>query len=323
MRAVVHRRYGRPMEALEVAEVDRPEPSDDQVLVRVEASSVNPAEWYAVTGPYFARPSYGWLRPKRPLIGGDLAGTIEAVGKNVSGLQPGDEVFGTSGASWAQYAPARGIRLARKPTNVSFADAAAAPVAAITALQALRDHGNVERGQRVLINGASGGVGTYAVQLAKHFGAEVGAVCSPRNVERAEELGAQRVTDYTRDDFTRSSERYDLLLDIAGRTPLSRMRRVLAPGATVVLVGGKMTFRGLGPLPHTAATIMAGKLRRQKVKVFIAKINDADLGFLAGLLANGELRSVIDREYPLEETPHALAYLGEGHARGKIVISVP
>ena len=321
MRAIAHVRYGRPPQALELREVEAPELTDEQVLVRVQASSVNPSEWYAVTGPLFARPSYGWVRPKRAPIGGDLAGTVEAVGKNVTGLEPGDEVFGTSGASWAEYAPARAIRLARKPPNISFEEAAAVPVAAITALQALRDHGNVQRGQRVLVNGASGGVGTYAVQLAKHFGAEVTAVCSTRNVDRAHELGAARVTDYKHEDFTVRPERHDLLLDIAGRTPLSRLRRVLSPGATVVLVGGKMTYRGLGPLPHTVRSVVAGKALRQRVKVFIAKINDTDLAFLAGLLATGELKSVIDRRYALEDTAQALAYLGEGHAQGKIVIT--
>ena len=322
MKAIVHTRYGRPLEALEQRDVERPQVSDEQVLVRVHASSVNPAEWYAVTGPVFARPSSGLLRPKRLLLGADLAGTVEAVGADVDGLQPGDEVFGTSGASWAEYAPARAIRLVRKPANLSFDEAAAVPVAAITALQALRDHGGVQSGQRVLINGASGGVGTYAVQLAKHFGADVTGVCSPRNVERAASLGADDVVDYTQEDFTRRADRYDLLLDIAGRTSCARMRRVLTRDAKIVLVGGKMTYRGLGPLPHLIRTVVTAKLRGQTVKMFVAKINQEDLEFLAQLLASGKVNSVIDRRYELEQTADALTYLGEGHAQGKIVVSV-
>jgi NADPH:quinone reductase-like Zn-dependent oxidoreductase len=321
MKAIVHTRYGRPTDALELKEVERPELEDGQVLVRVHASSVNPAEWYAVTGPYFARPSSGWLKPKRPQLGGDLAGRVEAVGNDVADLQPGDEVFGTSGASWAEYAPARAVRLVRKPANVSFEEAAAVPIAAITALQALRDHGQVQAGQTVLINGASGGVGTYAVQLAKHFGADVTAVCSTRNVERAASLGADRIVDYTREDFTRRSERHELMLDIAGRTPFSRFKRVLTPDATLVLVGGKMTYRGLGPLPHLARTVLASKGRSRTVKFFVAKMEQDDLAQLAELLAAGKVKSVIDRRYELAQTAEALAYLGEGHAQGKIGIT--
>jgi NADPH:quinone reductase-like Zn-dependent oxidoreductase len=320
MKAIVHTRYGRPGEALELREVDRPQLETGQVLIRVHATSVNPAEWYAVTGSVFARPSSGWLRPKRALLGGDLAGQVEAVGRDAGDFQPGDEVFGTSGASWAEYAPARAVRLVRKPPNVSSEEAAAVPIAAITALQALRDHGQVQSGQRVLINGASGGVGTYAVQLAKHFGADITAVCSTRNVERAASLGADRVVDYTQEDFTKRTERHELMLDIAGRTAFSRFRRVLTPDATIVLVGGKMTYRGLGPLPRLARTLVASKLRSQSVKFFVAKINEDDLAFLAELLAAGTLKSVIDRRYELAETAQALAYLGEGHAQGKIVI---
>ena len=208
---------------------------DDQVLVRVHASSVNPVEWYGVTGPFFVRAFGGGLRkPKNTTVGGDVAGRVEAVGKDVTEFQPGDEVFGTSGAAWAEYAPAREARLVRKPANVSFEEAAAVPVAAMTALQALRDKGGVQPGQKVLINGASGGVGTYAVQLAKAFGADVTAVCSTGNVELARSLGADRVVDYTQEDFTQLGERHDLMLDIAGSRPFRQFRRVLTPKATVV-----------------------------------------------------------------------------------------
>ena len=324
MKAIVHKRYGRPNRpgVLELSEIDKPVIGDDQVLVRLHASSVNPAEWYGVTGPIFSRPSSGLLKPKRELLGGDLAGRVEAIGTQVKDLQPGDEVFGTSGGSWAEYAASREIRLAPKPADVSFEEAAAVPVAAITALQALRDHGNVQPGQTVLINGASGGVGTYAVQLAKWFGADVTGVCSPGNVELARSLGADRVVDYTQEDFTRRSERHDLMLDVAGSRSFLDFRRVLTPDATVVLVGGRMTYRGLGPLPHIAGTFLKSRGRSQKLKFFVAKINAEDLAFLAELVEAGKVKSVIDRRYALSDLPDALAYLGEGHARGKIVITV-
>ena len=321
MQAIVHERYGRPG-VLELREIDKPVIEDNQVLVRVHASSVNPVEWYGVTGPYFARFGNGMRTPNDPSVGADLAGRIEAVGRDVTELQPGDDVFGTSGGSWAEYAAARPEKLARKPANVSFEEAAAVPIAGITALQALRDHGNVQRGQKVLINGASGGVGTYAVQLAKAFGADVTAVCSPRNVEQARALGADRVVDYTQEDFTKRGERHDLMLDIAGSRSFLACRRALTPEATVVVIGGPMKYRGLGPLPHIAGTILKSKGRSQTVKFFVAKINAEDLAFLGELLEARTVRSIIDREYPLSEAREALTYLGEGHARGKVVITV-
>jgi NADPH:quinone reductase-like Zn-dependent oxidoreductase len=321
MKAIVHERYGRP-EVLDLREVELPIVEDHQVLVRVHASSVNPAEWYGVTGPFFARPESGLLKPKRKLVGADLAGRVEAVGRDVKDFQPGDEVFGTSGGSWAEYATAREVRLAPKPANVSFEEAAAVPVAAITALQALRDHGNVQPGQKVLINGASGGVGTFAVQIAKSFGADVTGVCRTRNVDLVRSLGADRVVDYTQEDFTRCSERHDLMLDIAGSRSFFAFRRVLTPDATVVIVGGRMTYRGLGPLPHIAGTFLTSRGRSQRVKFFVAKINKEDLVFLGDLLEAGKVTSVIDRRYELSQVPDALRYLGEGHARGKVVITV-
>jgi NADPH:quinone reductase-like Zn-dependent oxidoreductase len=323
MRAIAHERYGRPGPGvLDLRETERPAIEDHQVLVRVRASSVNPAEWYTVTGLILARPSSGMLRPKHPRVGGDLAGQVEAIGKDVTHFQPGDEVFGTSLGSWAEYAAAREIRLARKPANVSFEEAAAVPIAAITALQGLRDHGKVQPGQKVLVNGASGGVGTFAVQLAKMFGADVTAVCSTRNVEQARALGADRVVDYTKEDFTGGSIRHDLMLDIAGRTSFRKFRRVLTPKATVVLIGGRMTYRGLGPLPHLARSMLGSVGRPQKLKFFVAQIREDDLAFLGELLESGKIKSVIDKRYELSATADALAYLGEGHARGKIVITV-
>ena len=237
-------------------------------------------------------------------------------------LEPGDEVFGTAAGSWAEYAAAREIRLARKPANISFEEAAAVPVAALTALQGLRDNGKVQPGQKVLINGASGGVGTFAVQLAKWLGAEVTAVCSTRNVEQAASLGADHVVDYTQEDFTRRGERYDVMLDIAGSRSFLACRRVLTPEATFVLIGGRMTYRRMGPLPHIGGTILKAKGRSQTVKFFTAKIEKEDLGLLAELLEAGTVRSVIDRRYELSRAAEALAYLGEGHARGKVVIAV-
>ena len=321
MQAIVHERYGRP-NLLRLREVEKPVIEDGQVLVRVHASSVNPVEWYGVTGPYFARFGNGWRTPNDPGVGADLAGRIEAVGRDVTELQPGDDVFGTAGGSWAEYAAARPEKLARKPAGLSFEDAAAAPIAGITALQALRDHGHVQPGQKVLINGASGGVGTYAVQLAKAFGADVTAVCSPRNVEQARALGADRVVDYTQEDFTKLGERHDLMLDIAGSRSFLACRRALTPEATLVMIGGPMKYRGLGPLPHIAGTMLKSRGRSQKVAFFVAKINPEDLAVLGDLLESGKVRSVIDREFPLSEAPEALSYLGEGHARGKIVITI-
>jgi NADPH:quinone reductase-like Zn-dependent oxidoreductase len=321
MKAVVHERYGRP-DVLELREVDKPEIEDDQLLVRVRAASVNPVEWYGVTGPYFARIGSGMRRPKDQTVGADLAGTVEAVGTGVTELQPGDEVFGVSGASWAEYAPARRERLARKPANLSFEEAAAVPVAGITALQALRDKAQVQPGQKVLVNGASGGVGTFAVQLAKSFGADVTAVCSTGNVDQARSLGADRVVDYTREDFTELGVQHDVMLDIAGSRSFLDFRKALTDEATVVVVGGHMTYRGLGPLPHIAATILKSRFRSQTVTFLVAKVTTEDLTFLADQLEAGTLRSVIDRRYDLDEAPDALSYLGEGHAKGKVVISV-
>ena len=323
MKAIVHERYGPP-DVLELREVDMPAIDDDQVLVRVHASSVNPVEWYGVTAPYFVRMFGGGLRkPKSTTVGADLAGRVEAVGKEVRELRPGDEVYGTSGASWAEYAPAREDRLARKPANVSFEEAAAAPVAALTALQALRDHGRVQPGQKVLLNGASGGVGTYAVQLAKAFGADVTAVCSTTKVELARSLGADRVVDYAKEDFTQLAERHDLMLDIAGSRPFRQFRRVLTPEATVVIVGAKFPAnKGLGPLSHIIATRLGSLGKSQTVTFFMAQITKEDLGVVAELFEAGKVRSVIDRRYELSDAAEALAYLGEGHARGKVIITV-
>jgi NADPH:quinone reductase-like Zn-dependent oxidoreductase len=320
MKAVLHPRYGP--DGLEFRDVDKPVIEGHQMLVRVHASSVNPAEWYRVHGPFFVRIGTGLRRPKSPTVGADLAGRVEAVGRDVKEFQPGDEVFGTSGGSWAEYAAAREPRLVPKPANVSFEEAAAVPIAALTALQALRDHGQVQAGQRVLINGASGGVGTYAVQLAKSFGAEVTGVCSTRNVELVRSLGADDVVDYTQEDFTRRGERYDLMLDVAGSRSFSEFRRVLTAKATVVAVGAPMSNHGLGPLKHVVGTRLASLGRSQRVVNFVAKIEKEDLAFMSEQLAAGSVRSVIDRRYELSQVPEALRYLGTTHASGKVVITV-
>lgn len=321
VKAIAQIGYGSTA-ALRLRDLPLPTIEDHQVLVRVHASSVNPAEWYRVMGPLFARVigREGLRKPKRPSLGGDFAGTVEAVGRDVAEWRAGDEVFGMSPASWAEYAPARGDRIARKPESVSFEEAAAVPIAGLTALQALRDHGGVEAGQKVLINGAAGGVGTYAVQIAKALEADVTAVCSTTKVDLVRSLGADRVVDYTRDDFTRLPERHDVMLDIAGSRPFRQFRRVLAPNATVVMVGGPMNT-GFGPLPHFVATMASGLVRSQRVVSFISKGVPEDLALLAELLERKKITSVIDRRYELSRVGEALDHLGEGHARGKIVIT--
>jgi NADPH:quinone reductase-like Zn-dependent oxidoreductase len=256
-------------------------------------------------------------------VGSDVAGRVEAVGRDVEDLRPDDEVFGTAvGGSWAEYAVARAERLAPKPANLSFEEAAAVPVAAVTALQALRDKGQVQPGQMVLINGASGGVGTFAVQLAKSFGAQVTGVCSSRNVDLVRSLGADHVVDYTQQDFTELGERHDLMLDIAGSRSFLDFRRVLTREATVVMVGGQMTYRGHGPLPHFIGTFLKSRGRSQRVTLFVAKATKEDLGVLRELLEAGTVKPVIDRKYLLSQASEALAYLGEGHARAKVIITV-
>jgi NADPH:quinone reductase-like Zn-dependent oxidoreductase len=321
MKAIVGERYGPP-EVLELREVDKPRTEGDHVLVRVRASSVNPAEWYRVHGPFFMRPSEGVRRPKRSALGTDVAGQVDAVGKEASEFRPGDEVFGSGLGAWAEYAVARESHLVRKPANVSFEEAAAVPIAALTALQALRDHARVQPGQKVLVNGASGGVGSYAVQLAKWFGADVTAVCSTRNVELVQSLGADRVVDYTREDFTQLGDRHDAVLDIAGSRSFRELRRVLTPNARVVAVGAPMSVRGLGPLKHIIGTRLTALGRSQKVINFVSKITKDDLEAMRELLETGRVKSVIDRRYELREVPEALRYLGTTHARGKVVIVV-
>ena len=320
MKAIVSERYG-PESSVELNDVPVPELEDHQVLVRVRASSVNPAEWYRIRGPFFARLPSGLRRPRDRRIGADVAGVVEAVGKDVAEFAAGDEVFGTALGAWAEYAASREPRLVRRPANVSFEQAGSVAIAALTALQGLRDKAQLQPGQKVLVNGASGGVGTFAVQIAKWLGGDVTAVCSPRNVDQARELGADRVVDYTREDFTRGGEQYDVILDIAGSHPFRRLRRVLNPDGRVIAIGAKMSTKGLGPIGHLIG-LKLGSIGRQKVIFFVAKIEKADLETMRDLIESGAVTPMVERAYPLEEAAAALAYLGEGHARGKIVLTM-
>jgi NADPH:quinone reductase-like Zn-dependent oxidoreductase len=324
MKAIVRDKYGSP-DVLELREVEKPELTDDGVLVRVRAASVNRLDWFDVTGtPWIARPITGLRGPKSRLIGVDFAGTVEAVGKEVTDLQPGDDVFGGRSGSFAEYVcvptEVARKRVAGKPANLTFEEAAAVPVAAISALQGLRDHGQLQPGHKVLVNGASGGVGTFAVQIAKALGAEVTAVCSTRNVEQSRSLGADHVIDYTREDFTRGGRRYDAILDVAGSKSWSQCRRVLNPHATLVMVGGPKSPL-LGPLGHIAKVRLAAFRGSQKAVFFVANFNGPDLGVLRELLESGKVKPVVEKRYELGEVAEALRYMGEGHAQGKLVIN--
>ena len=323
MRAAVREAFGSP-DVVEVRDVEKPAPTDDEVLVRVRATSVNPADWYDVTGrPYVARPMTGLRGPKSERLGVDYAGTVEAVGTNVTEFEPGDDVFGGRNGAFAEYVVVKADRaIVSKPENVSFEQAAAVPIAALTALQGLRDKGKLEPGESVLINGASGGVGTFAVQIAKALGAEVTAVCSTGNVEQARSLGADQVVDYTREDCTRGDRRYDLLLDIAGSWTWSDCRRILRRDGRLVVAGAPKGNRLLGPIGHVAKLRLASILSWRRVVFFIAKFNKPDLETLRDLVASGRMTPVVDRRYDLSEISDALRYLGEGHARGKVVVTV-
>ena len=324
MKAAVHERFGAPENVVEIRDVEKPEPGDDEVLVRVRATSANIAEWYAVTGrPWIARPTMGFRRPKDNRIGVDYAGVVEAVGKDVTEFRPGDEVFGGRSGAYAEYVAVKADRaMVKKPEGLTFEQAGAVGTAAITALQGLRDQGGLEPGQRVLINGASGGVGTYAVQVAKALGAEVTAVCSAPNIEIARSLGADVVVDYLVEDVTRRSERYDLVLDIAGTRSFDELRRVLTPDATIVVVGGPRANRLLGPIGHVAGSRLRALRGSQRATFFLAQFNKADMETLRDLMADGKLTSVIDSTYPLDRIGEALLHMGAGHPRGKIVVTV-
>jgi NADPH:quinone reductase-like Zn-dependent oxidoreductase len=319
MRAVVRDAYGGS-EVLRVTDVEIPAIAEREVLVRVAAVSLNRADWYTVTGIYIGRPQTGLRKPKSRQIGFDFAGTVEAIGADVGEFRPGDEVFGSQSRAFAEYVAVR-VGLALKPTHMSFEDAAAVPMAGITALQGLRDKGELQAGQHVLVNGASGGVGTFAVQIAKALGARVTAVCSPGNVEMARSIGADDVIDYTVADFTRSNERYDLIFDVAGNRPWSHCKRVLTPTGILVLVGGPSN-RVFGPLGHLARVLLAALPSHRKAAFFIADVNQADMDVLRQLLEARTVSPVVERRYHLDDIADALSYLGRGHTQGKVVVSL-
>jgi NADPH:quinone reductase-like Zn-dependent oxidoreductase len=319
MKAIAHTHYGPP-EGLQLTEVEKPTPKDHQVLVKVRAASVNAGDYRVMRAPILIRPMVGGLlQPKDPRFGSDVAGTVEAVGENVQQFRPGDEVFGCAKGAFAEYVLARETYLALKPATVSFEQAAAVPVAALTALQGLRDAGGIRPGQAVLIQGASGGVGTFAVQLAKAFGAEVTAVCSPRNLDLARSLGADHVIDYTQEDFTRNRQHYDLILAVNGYHSLSAYKRALKPQGIYVCAGGTLP-------QFFEAMLLGGMMSRTGGKKLgsmgIAKVNQQDLVYLGELLEAGKIVPVIDRSYPLSEITKAIRYVEDTHAQGKVVITV-
>jgi NADPH:quinone reductase-like Zn-dependent oxidoreductase len=325
MKAIVYRQYGPP-DVLQLEEIAKPTAGDNEVLIKVRAAALNPYDWHFMRGlPYLVRIIAGLRKPKVTRLGFDVAGEIEAVGKNVTQLKPGDAVFGAcAGAhagAFAEYAYVPESALATKPANVTFEQAAAVPLAAFTALQGLRDKGHIQPGHTVLVNGAAGGVGSFAVQIAKSFGAEVTGVCSTGNVEMVRSIGAKRVIDYTREDFTKSDQRYDLFLDTVGNHSLTACRRVLNPNGILVMAGGKSGRWKMGLLRGIRARVLSGLGSRKLVGIF-TKGSKEDLIFLRGLLESGKVTPVIDRRYKLSEVPEAIRYLEEGHARGKVVITM-
>ena len=323
MKAIVRDTYGSP-DVLELRDIDKPDIGDDEVLVRVHAAGVDREVWHVMTGlPYPIRlAGYGLRAPKNPIIGSDVARMVETVGKNVTRFQSGDEVFGIGKGTFAEYARALEDKLAPRPANFTFEQAAVVAISGLTALQGLRDHGRVEPGQKVLIIGASGGVGTYAVQLAKVFDAYVTGVCSTTKMDMVRSIGADHVIDYTRDDFAEGEQRYDLILDIGGNSSLARLRRVLTPQGSLVIVGGETDGRWLGGTDRQLRALMLSPFVGQKLGTFISSENHEDLIALAELIESGSVTPVIDQTYPLSEVPEAIRYLEEGHAQGKVVITV-
>lgn len=325
MKAMVYCDYGSP-DVLRIEEVEKPVPLDNQVLVRVRAISVNPLDWHYMRGePYIMRLGTGLRRPKETRLGVDFAGTVEAVGAGVTRFKPGEEVFGGRQGAFSQYVTVHEDRaVVLKPANLTFEQAASIPIAAITALQGLRDQGKLRPGQKVLINGASGGVGTYAVQIARWLGAHVTGVCSTRNVDMVRSLGADEVIDYTRDDFTRGERRYDVILDNVGNRGLLECRRVLAPRGIYVLIGGgKSGEQGLlGPLWDPVRMFLLSPFVSQEMGLFMADLKQDDLAILGDLMQSGKVTPVIDRRYSFRELPEAIRYLEEGHARGKVVVTL-
>ena len=324
MQAVVYRQYGPP-DVLRLERTEQWLPEDHQVLIKVRAASANPLDWHYMRGtPYLMRMDTGWRAPKSPRLGADVAGVVVEVGKDVTRFKPGDEVFGTGGGTFAEYVRSSESKVVRKPAELTFEQAAAIPVAALTALQGLRDKGHLHAGQKVLINGASGGVGTFAVQIAKALGAEVTGVCSTRNLELVRSLGADHVVDYTSEDVTQGAERYDVILDNVGTRPLLDFRRVMKPDGIFVIVGGGGPNDGklIGPMARPLQGLLLAPFVSQQFVMLLADINDKDLQFISDLIVARKLTPVIDRTYTLSEVPAAIRYLEEGHARGKVIITV-
>jgi NADPH:quinone reductase-like Zn-dependent oxidoreductase len=321
MRAWTYHCYGGP-EVLGLRSIAKPTPAADEVLVAVRAAAVNPLDWHYLRGePYIMRMGAGLGAPTDSRMGVDFSGVVETVGKDVTKFKPGDAVFGARGGAFGDYLVVRESRnVVLKPDNLSFEEAAAVPIAAITALQALRDKGQVKAGTKVLINGASGGVGTFAVQIAKALGAEVTGVCSGRNVELVKSLGADRVIDYTQTDFTEGGDEYDVIIDNIGNQPLSKLRRVMTDAGKDVIVGAPSDGKWLGPLSVPLKGMMYGWFVKQKFMFFLAETNPKDLEYLSGLMRDGKLKSVIDRTYPFNELPDAIRYVETGRARGKVVV---
>jgi NADPH:quinone reductase-like Zn-dependent oxidoreductase len=321
MKAIVYTKYGPP-DALQLKEVEKPDPKDNEVLIKIRAASVNPLDWHYMRGtPYFLRMMAGLLKPKVTRLGMDVAGQVEAVGRSVTQFQPGDQVFGTCRGAFAEYACTSESSLAIKPDNVTFEQAASVPVAAFTALQGLRDKGKIRPDYKVLINGAAGGVGTLAVQIAKSFGAHVTGVCSAGNVDLVRSIGADDVIDYTREDFATSGKRYDLVFDCFATHSLSACRRVLNSKGIYITVGGPVGSL-IGLLAHSIAALVFSRFVSQKFVTFIARWSKEDLLITQELMKSGKIRPVIDRRYRLSEVPEAIRYLEEGHARGKVVITM-
>ncbi len=322
MKAVVYTVYGAP-DVVQIADVEKPVPKDDEVLIEVRAASVNPLDWHFMRGePYLIRLVAGLRKPKIKRLGVDVAGQVEAVGKNVTRFKPRDEVFGSCRGAFAEYACTADSALVMKPDNVAFEQAACVPVAAFTALQSFRDKGHIQAGQKVLINGAAGGVGTFAVQIAKWFGADVTGVCSTRNVETVRSIGADHVIDYTQEDFTKSGRRYDLILDCIANHPLTACGRILNPKGTYVAAGGSASRWMIGPLTRSITAPLLSLFVDKNFVPILAKNNQQDLTLMHDLLKAGKVTPVIDRRYKLSEVPEAIRYLEEGHARGKVVITM-
>ena len=326
MKAVVYTNYGSP-DVLEIRDIKKPAPNDDQILIKVRAASINPLDWHFMEGtPYIMRMmGVGLRKPKDPRLGVDMAGQVEAVGKNVTQFKPGDEVFGGRTGAFAEYVCARADRaVVLKPANLTFEQAACVPIAAITALQGLRDQGKVQPGQKVLINGASGGVGTFAVQIAKSFGADVTGVCSTRNLDLVRSLGADHVIDYTKEDFTKGEQRYDVILDNVGTQPLAGFKRALTPKGICVMIGGGGPNDGglIGPMGRPVKALLMSPFISQKMGMFMDDLTKQYLTILSDLMQAGKVKPVIDRTYPLSQIAEAIRYLEQGHARGKVVITV-